>query len=144
MADAPTEIDLLVDKLIVEPTGWNKLWTLRSRIDIPFRDIVSLEQDHRLAENGPVGVRLPGANIPGVYLAGTFWKFWGDTRVRSFWVRRHADKCITIRLRDHHFDYVTVEVHDPETEIRHIRTALRERGIVLTSSDSTGALSHST
>jgi len=135
MADAPTEIDLLVDKLIVEPMGWNKLWTLRSKINIPFSDIVSVEQDHRLAENGPVGVRFPGANIPGMYLAGTFWKFWGDNQVRSFWVRRHAGKCITIRLRDHHFDYVTVEVHDPETEIRHIRTALRERGIVLPTPD---------
>lgn len=132
MATAPTEIDLLVDKLIVEPMGWNKLWSLRSKIEIPFSDIVSIEQDRRLAENGPVGLRLPGANLPGIYLAGTFWKFWGDNKVRSFWVRRHADKCITIRLRNHHFNYVTVEVHNPETEIRNLQTALRERGFTLT------------
>ncbi|MGI8486119.1 MAG: hypothetical protein ACR2OU_17905 [Thermomicrobiales bacterium] len=135
MATAPTEIDLLVDKLIVEPMGWNKLWSLRSKIEIPFSDVVSIEQDRRLAENGPAGLRLPGANIPGIYLAGTFWKFWGNNKVRSFWIRRHADKCITLRLRNHHFDYVTVEVHDPEREIHHLRTALHERGFSLPATD---------
>ncbi len=131
MATAPTEIDLLVDKLIVEPMGWNKLWSMRLKIEIPFDTIVSVEQDHRLAENGPVGVRFPGANIPGIYLAGTFWKFWGDRKVRSFWVRRHAGKCITIRLRNHYFNYLTVEVDDPAAEIRHIQTVLRDHGIEL-------------
>lgn len=135
MANAPTEIDLLVDKLVVEPMGWNKLWSLRSKIEIPFADIVSIEQDRRLAENGPAGLRFPGANLPGIYLAGTYWKFWGKNKVRSFWVRRHADKCITIRLRNQHFNYVTVEVHDPEREIHHLRTALLERGFPLPTTD---------
>jgi hypothetical protein len=134
MASAATEIDLLIDSLVIEPTGWNKLLSLRNKIEIPFQDIVSVEHDHRLAENGPVGIRFPGSNIPGVYLAGTFWRFWGDRKVRSFWIRRHAEKCITFHLRDHHFDYVTVEVGDPEAEIRLITTALRERGIILPSS----------
>ena len=128
MAAAATDIDILVDRLIIEPMGWNKLWSLRTSIEIPFRCVVSVEQDRRLAENGPVGVRFPGANLPGVYLAGTFWKFWGDKKVRSFWIRRHADKCITIRLRDHYFDYVTVEVGEPGAEIRRITSALHDRG----------------
>lgn len=128
---AVTEIDLLVDYLVVEPMGWNKVFSLRSRIDIPFRDIVSIEQDARLAENGPSGLRFPGSNIPGVYLAGTFWKFWGDRKSRSFWLRRRADRCITIRLRNNYYDYVTVDVDDPKAEISRIRSVLDERGIVL-------------
>ncbi|HEU0163988.1 MAG TPA: hypothetical protein VFQ54_03025 [Thermomicrobiales bacterium] len=131
MAAAVTEIDLLVDRLVVEPMGWNKVWSLRTRIDIPFDDIVAIEQDRRLAENGPTGVRFPGANIPGVYLAGTFWKFWGDRKSRSFWLRRRADRCITIRLRNNSFDYVTVDVADPAGEIRRITSSLHDRGIEL-------------
>jgi hypothetical protein len=135
MAAAVTEIDLLVDRLVVEPMGWNKVWSLRTRIDIPYGDIVAVEQDRRLAENGPAGLRFPGANIPGVYLAGTFWKFWGDRKSRSFWLRRRADRCITIRLRNNSFDYVTVDVADPAAEIRRITSSLLDRGIVLGAPD---------
>ncbi|MGC4104756.1 MAG: hypothetical protein QM753_00155 [Thermomicrobiales bacterium] len=75
---AVTKIDLLMDRLVVEPVGWHKVWSLRRRIDVPYADIVSVAEDHRLAENGPSGVRFPGASLPGIYLAGTFWKFWGE------------------------------------------------------------------
>lgn len=136
MASAPTEIDFLVDSLVVEPTGWNKVWSLRNRIEIPYTSIVSVEHDHRRAENGPTGLRFPGANIPGIYLAGTFWRFWGDRKVRSFWIRRHAEKCITFQLTQHQFDYITVEVGDPDAEIAKITTVLREHGLTLDSASS--------
>ena len=65
---------------------------------------------------------MPGTNVPGMYLAGTFWKFWGDksSRVKSFWVRRHPGKCIRIDLRNHDYDYLMVEVDDPGAEIARI------------------------
>jgi hypothetical protein len=125
---AVTKIDLLMDRLVIEPVGWHKVWSLRRRIDVPYADIVSVMEDHRLAENGPSGMRFPGANLPGIYLAGTFWKFWGGENVRSFWLRRHAENCITLRLRNHYFAYITVEVSDPSAEIAAIVDAMQEHG----------------
>ena len=127
---ALTKIDLLMDRLVVEPVGWHKLWSL----DVPYADIVSVSEDHRLAENGPSGMRFPGASIPGVYLAGTFWKFWGGEHTWSFWLRRHAENCITLQLRNHRFSYITVEVSDPAGEIAAITNALQEHGYSLPAS----------
>jgi hypothetical protein len=126
---AKTRIDHGAATFDVVPQGWYRLWSLRLRVRVPYASVTSVEHDLRHAENGPVGVRFPGTNVPGVILAGTYWKFWGNTRVRSFWVRRHAQHCITIRLREHEYDYLTVEVDDPALEIERITDALRERGV---------------
>ena len=73
-----------------------------------------------------IGIRFPGTNAFGYYIAGTYWKFWDTPRVRSFWVRRHAEKCITLQLRGHHYDVICVEVDDPEAQVEHIRHAIAE------------------
>lgn len=126
-----TKIDLLGDRLVIEPVGWHKLWSLRRKIEVPFADVVSVAQDHRLAENGPNGMRLPGTSIPGVYIAGSFWRFWGNDRMWSFWIRRHAENCITFRLRNNHFTIITVEVENPTQEVATITEHMREYGFVL-------------
>ena len=113
----------------VLPQGWYRLWSLRARVRIPYESVTSVEHDLRHAENGPIGVRFPGTNVPGVILAGTYWKFWGSRHVRSFWIRRHAQNCITIRLREHEFDYVTIEVDDPTAEIARLTAILQGRGL---------------
>lgn len=76
---------------------------------------------------GPEGVLIPGTRFPGVITAGTYWRFWGNDRVRSFWLRRRDPRnCTTIRLRDHDFDYITVEVEHPEPEVARLSAAVRE------------------
>jgi hypothetical protein len=117
-----TEIDLKPTNLTVRPVGRNRWLALRMSLYAAKADVVSVELGGRLAENGPVGLRFPGTNVPGRFLAGTFWKFWGDPnrRVKSFWIRRHPDKCIRIDLANHEYDYLMVEVDDPESEIARI------------------------
>ena len=124
-----TRIDYGSTGFDILPQGWYRLWSLRRRVHVPYESVVSVEHDLRHAENGPIGLRFPGTNLPGVLLAGTYWKFWGARRVRSFWIRRHAANCITIRLREHEYDYVTIEGDDPAAEIARLTGTLAERGL---------------
>jgi hypothetical protein len=124
---APLEIDLLWNALAIRPTGWHRLWSLRREIIVPYEQVAEVTHDPAFARNGPVGLRLPGTNVFGSYIAGTYWKFWDQPRVRSFWVRRHAEKCITLRLRDHWYDIICVEVDDPEREVERIQAAIAEQ-----------------
>jgi hypothetical protein len=125
---AKTRIDYGATSFDVVPQGWYRLWSLRLRVRVPYGCVTAVEHDLRHAENGPVGLRVPGTNVPGVILAGTYWKFWGASHVRSFWIRRHTQNCITIRLREHEYDYLTIEVDDPAAAIARLQDALRSRG----------------
>jgi hypothetical protein len=115
-------IELNPTNLVVRPIGWQRAYALKTSLYAAKADVVSAEPGGRLAENGPVGLRFPGTNLPGYFLAGTFWKFWGNPadRVKSFWVRRHPEKCIRITLANHDYDYLMVEVDDPAAEIARI------------------------
>lgn len=124
---AYADLDLDYATLTVRPLGWHRFLALKWSIVVARANVVGVERGGRLAENGPVGLRLPGANLPGYYLAGTFQKFWGNRakRVRSFWIRRHPDQCIRIDLANHNYDYLMVEVPDPDLEIARIRAWLQ-------------------
>lgn len=124
---APVEIDLLWNAVRIRPNGWHKLWSLRQQIDIPYEQIASVSYEPELARNGPLGIRLPGTNVPGYYTAGTYWKFWDKPRVRSFWIRRHAEKTVTLRLDGHSYDVVCVEVDDPLHEVERIEHAIADQ-----------------
>ena len=123
-----TVIDLLRDTLEVHIQGWWRFWTFRRHISVPYASIMSVTHDARTAGNGPVGLRSPGTNLPGLILGGTYRKFWGDEHRTEFWARRQADKCITLNVWGHHFDALVIEVDDPEWEVRQIREVLRDRG----------------
>jgi hypothetical protein len=124
---APVEIDLLWNALRVRPTGWHRLWSLRWQITVPYEQIASVTHDPALARNGPLGLRFPGTNVPGYYTAGTYWRFWDRPRVRSFWVRRHAEQTVTLEITGHHYDLICVEVDDPQEQVARIETAIAEQ-----------------
>jgi len=47
--------------------------------------------------------------------------------VRSFWVRRHAEQTVILRLQGHYYDLICVEVEDPRHEVERIRAAITEQ-----------------
>ena len=116
-------IELEPDAMVIRPVGKHRLASLRNAVRIARVDVSGVEPGGITAENGPIGLRFPGTNIPGRYLAGTFWKFWGppERRVKSFWMRRHPGSCIRISFRDASFDYAMVEVSDPAAEVTRIQ-----------------------
>ena len=107
--------------------GLERVWTMRHRITVPYLSVISVSWDVHHAAAGPEGIRFPGTGFPGVITAGTYWRFWGNDRVRSFWLRgRDPRNCITIRLRDCAFDYITVEVEHAEAEVARLSAAVKE------------------
>ncbi|MEN3369287.1 MAG: hypothetical protein V7609_1430 [Verrucomicrobiota bacterium] len=120
-----TKISTLDGKLIVEVQGWDKLWSLTSRLEIPLEHISGV---HTAADECVTGIRAPGTHIPGVIAAGTFHEV-GRT---VFWDVHNQEKAIAIDLNDEYFSALIVEVANPEASIRDIERAIAGRlGLLL-------------
>jgi hypothetical protein len=63
-------VEVVGDQLSVQIEGMDKLWTLKSRLEIPLAHVTDAEADPE-AVRGWKGWRGPGAHIPGVIVAGT-------------------------------------------------------------------------
>ncbi|MFD8805393.1 hypothetical protein, partial [Streptomyces sp. NPDC059597] len=66
--------------LVVEMEGLDKLWALKSRLDIPLANVRGATADPGIVKE-PKGVRAPGSHFPGLLVAGSFhtrgeWVFW--------------------------------------------------------------------
>jgi hypothetical protein len=72
------QVEVAGDQLIVQIEGMDKLWTLKSRLDIPLAHVTDAEADPE-AVRGWKGWRGPGANIPGV-----IWPAPSTTRATGF------------------------------------------------------------
>ena len=112
-----TEVSTSDGKLIVDVRGWDKLWSLTSRLEIPLDHISGVRT---AAEEQVRGIRLPGTHIPGVITAGTFlqkgrWVFWDV---------HDPEKAIAIDLHDERFSTLIIEVADPEATIRDVERAI--------------------
>lgn len=68
------------ERLTVEPTGLNKLWGFRRRIEVPLDQVRGATYDPEAAHAGK-GMRFPGLALPGRKWVGTFfhdgeWEYW--------------------------------------------------------------------
>src|SRR5687767_6362454 len=97
------------DKLRLQVKGLDKLWAMRSRVDIPLRSIQSVRADPEVARGLWKGVSAPGTHIPGFIIAGTFYQ--DDKRI--FWDVHDPERSIVIELVGQRYDQLIVEVKDP-------------------------------
>ncbi len=111
-----TEISIAEKTLVVEMKGWDKLWALKSRLDIPLEHIKAVKADPETARH-PEGIRFPGTYVPGVITAGTFCQA-GD---RVFWNVRHPGKAIVIELDHERYSKLVIEVADPTATVTTIK-----------------------
>jgi len=104
----------------VEVRGLHKLWALRSRIRVPASAVTSVGRPSPLAlRNVWKGWRAPGTHLPGVLVAGTFYK----RGQRHFWDVRHRERAIQIDLEGAGYDRLFVEVDDPAEAIARVERA---------------------
>jgi hypothetical protein len=118
-------VDLSVadGKLILHVRGADKLWALKSSLEIPLQHISSVRGDPSIARGWYHGMRMPGTNIPGVLTAGTFYQH-GQ---RVFWDVHNPENTIVIELRDERYNELIVEVSDPQATVELIRGAIGAR-----------------
>ncbi len=114
------ELSIAEGKLTLRVMGADKLWALKSSLEIPLVHIASVRADAEVARAWWHGIRLPGTYMPGVITAGTFYQ---DGK-RVFWDVHHPERTIVIDLHDEHFNQLVIEVADPQAAINLIRSAL--------------------
>ncbi|MEO8726996.1 MAG: hypothetical protein ABI383_12850 [Acidobacteriaceae bacterium] len=114
------ELSISGDPLVLRVEGADKLWALKSSLEIPLRHIAGVRADPEIARGWWHGLKMLGTNFPGVITAGSFYQ---DGR-RVFWDVHNPENTIVIELRDDQYDELIVEVADTRAALEVIRGAL--------------------
>ncbi len=117
------ELSIAGTNLILHVRGADRLWALKSSLEIPLAHIAGIRADPNVATGWYHGIRAPGTNIPGVITAGTFFQH-GQ---RIFWDVHHPENTVVIELRDERYSELIVEVRDPQAAVELIRSATAPR-----------------
>jgi hypothetical protein len=120
----PAAIDITGGALVIEITGADKLWALKSRLEVPAANVVGVASATAEAREWLHGIWLGGTHIPGVISAGRFY----SQGKWVFWDVHDPNKAIGIELRDERYDKLVVEVADPQAEIARISAATAAGG----------------
>ena len=113
-------IEVTRDSLVVHIEGMDRLWSLKSTLEIPLANVVSAASVSAEARNWLHGIRVGGTHVPGVITAGSFYSHGQQV----FWDVHDPDKAIGIELRDERYARLVIEVADPEAEINRIAQAV--------------------
>ena len=115
-------VTVTADHLVVEPTGFNKVWSFTRRLQFPLERVQGATFDPGMREE-PKGWRGPGLGLPGK-LAGTFH---ADGR-KQFWNVSEYDRAIVVTLDDaERFDRLVLTVDEPNVVVDAINGALGAR-----------------
>ena len=106
------------DSLIVEIEGLDKLWALKSRLTIPLINVRGATADPGVVKE-PLGLRVPGTQVPRAITAGTFHVD-GE---RVFWDVHDASRAVVIELTDERYARLVVEVADPRATVALVEQA---------------------
>jgi hypothetical protein len=117
------EISIEGDRARFEVEGWDKLWAMRSQLEIPLEHILSVRADPEPARGWWHGLRLPGTQIPGILTAGTFYQSDGAV----FYDVHDPERTIVLDLDHEHYKRLVIEVADPAAAVTLLRTAIGSR-----------------
>lgn len=115
------ELEVLNSNLVLHVRGADKLWALKSRLEIPIAHIAGVRVDSTIAQGWWKGLKMPGTNIPGVITAGTFYQH----GKRIFWDVHDPGNTIVFSLRDDRYDELIVEVANPNMAVKLINDAVQ-------------------
>lgn len=111
------------DRVRFDVDGWDKMWALKSRLEIPLEHITSVRVDPEPARGWWHGFRMPGTQIPGVLTAGTFYQHDGAV----FYDVHDPEHTIVIELDHEHYRRLVVEVADPTAAVSLLEDAIHGR-----------------
>jgi hypothetical protein len=117
------EVKVSGDRAVFEVEGLHKLWSLRSRLEIPLEHIRGVRADPAPAMGWFDGLKVAGTGLPHLFRAGTFYQQ-GDF---VFWDVRRPEKAVVVELEDEHFSKLIVEVEDPAATVSLLEGALSKQ-----------------
>jgi hypothetical protein len=117
------DVSVIGDRVRFEVEGWDKLWALKSQLEIPLAHIKEARVDPQAARGWWHGLKLFGSNIPGVLVAGTFYQDGGMV----FYDVHDPESTIVLELDHERYKRLIVEVEDPERSKATIEKAIKPR-----------------
>ncbi len=111
------------DRVRFEVEGWDKLWAVKSQLEIPLTHIQSARVDPEPARGWWHGVRVPGTQIPGLLTAGSFYQSGGFV----FYDVHDPERTIVVELDHEHYQRLVIEVESPADVVDTLRSAIATR-----------------
>ena len=108
------------DRAVFAVEGLDKLWALRSRLEIPLAHITDVESNHEQVGQWWHGFKIAGTDMPGLFAAGTFF-FHGEL---VFWDVRSPADTIIVSLDHERYKKLVIQVADPDATIAKLRAAM--------------------
>ncbi len=97
------------DRVVFHVEGLHKLWSLRSRLEIPLAHVTGVEVNHGQVGRWWHGLKLVGTEMPGFLAAGLFFYH----RKLVFWDVHDPVKTIIVSLDHELYKKLIIEVSDP-------------------------------
>lgn len=117
------EVELTEDAMIIHVRGMDRIFALKSRLEIPLSHVAGAKVGAEVAH--PAwwkSLRLTATQIPWVVTAGTFYQE-GE---RVFWDVHDPEKVVVIQLKDERYARLVIGVDDPPATAAAIRGAIGE------------------
>jgi hypothetical protein len=111
------------DRVRFEVEGWDKLWSLKSQLEIPLSHVIEARVDPEPARGWWHGLKLPGTSLPGVITAGTFYQSDGAV----FFDVHDPERTIVVELEHEHYRRLVLEVENPDEVVARLRAAIVAR-----------------
>jgi hypothetical protein len=115
------EIRIEDDTLVVDVLGVHQVFAMKGKLTVPLSHVRSARHDPSYATRFWHGFKMIGADIPGIFAAGTFWSSEGW----RFWDVLHPEQAIVIELIDERLAEIIVDVAEPDAAVKLINDAVR-------------------
>lgn len=100
--------------------GWDKLWALRSQLEIPLEHVKAVRIDPEAARGWWHGLKLAGTNIPGIVAAGTFYQSEGAV----FFDVKDPERSIVFDLDHEFYKRLVIEVENTDETVDLVKAAI--------------------
>jgi hypothetical protein len=114
------QVSIHNDRVRFEVEGWDKLWALKSQLEIPAAHIRAVRADPEPARGWWHGRRRPGTQVPGILTAGSFYQSGGFV----FFDVHDPERTVVIDLDHEHYQRLVIEVADPAEVVQRLRSVI--------------------
>src|SRR4051794_15716597 len=105
------------DRVVFSVEGLDKLWSFRSRIEVPLAHVTGVDADPGQVGRWWHGIKVIGTEVPGLFAAGTFY-FHGEL---VFWDVRDLTHTVIVSLEHERYKKLIIEVQDPAEAVARLR-----------------------
>ena len=113
------DITIEMGRIHFEVLGWDKMWALQSRLEMPLEHVLSVRVDPEPARGWWHGLKLPGSSIPGLLTAGSFFQ-------QGEWVFfdvHDPEQTVVLELEHEHYKRLVIQVADPAATVALLKAA---------------------